>query len=138
LIHHKYLNVILIQQLIKSAKAREVTAPKKSRNEELLDWVDAQWFRHTFVTTYMAFVGQTADPWDVPVKQSVAVLQMIWDATNNMEYEITMSTSVHQKVRDLQSLARMVLIYIPDRPTPCRLLAQRYWIRRHRRSPRVF
>ena len=48
----------------------------------------------------MAFVGQTSDPWDVPVKQAVKVMQKIWDATNNIEYEITTSTAIYQKVSD--------------------------------------
>ena len=90
---------ISIQQLIvqKPSKASE-TAIKKARNEELPNWVDLQWFRHTFVTTYMAFVGQTTDPWDVPVKQSVKVMQNIWDAVSSDEYEITASSAVYQKV----------------------------------------
>jgi hypothetical protein len=48
----------------------------------------------------MAFVGQIADPWDVPVKQSVQVMQKIWDATSHYEYEIATSAAVYQKVRD--------------------------------------
>jgi hypothetical protein len=48
----------------------------------------------------MVFVGQTADPWDVPVKQSVQVMQKIWDATSRYEYEITASAAIYQKVRD--------------------------------------
>ena len=73
---------------------------KKTRNEELPDWVNQHWFRHIFVTTYMAFVGQTADPWDVPVKQSIEVMQKIFDATNDRIYEITTSTSIYKKVSD--------------------------------------
>jgi hypothetical protein len=46
----------------------------------------------------MAFVGQIADPWDVPAKQAVLVMQKIWDATNTREYEITTSTAVYKKV----------------------------------------
>ena len=46
----------------------------------------------------MAFVGQTANPWDVPIKQAVLVMQKIWDATTDNEYKITMSTAVFQKV----------------------------------------
>ena len=72
--------------------------PKKLRNEELPDWVDLQWFQHTFVTTYMAFVGQTADPWDVPIKQSVSVMQKIWNTLSTYKYEITASTAVYKKV----------------------------------------
>jgi hypothetical protein len=89
------------QQLIvqKSSKTSE-TAYRKIRNEELPDWVEPQWFRHTFVTTYMAFVGQTTDPWDVPIKQSVKVMQKIWNATASSEYEITASTLIYQKVCD--------------------------------------
>ena len=89
------------QQLIvqKPSKTSE-TASKKTRNEELPDWIEAQYFRHTFVTTYMAFVGQTIDPWDVPVKQSVKVMQKIWDATTRNKYEITASTAIYQKVCD--------------------------------------
>lgn len=48
----------------------------------------------------MAFVGQTTDPWDVPVKQSVKVMQKIWDATSGRQYEITSSTAIYQKVCD--------------------------------------
>ncbi|KAF8508180.1 hypothetical protein JB92DRAFT_2954585 [Gautieria morchelliformis] len=74
------------EQLIlqKPSKAAQTTS-KKARNEDLPDWIDGKWFRHTFVTTYMAFVGQTVNP---------------WDATNSHEYEITSSTAVYQKVCD--------------------------------------
>ena len=78
------------QQLIvqKPSKSGETTS-KKPRNEELPSWIEPQWFCHTFVTMYMEFVGQTTDPWDVPVKQSVKVMQKIWDETNSYQYEIT-------------------------------------------------
>jgi hypothetical protein len=92
-----YPNQRLIIQ--KPSKSGEMTS-KKPRNEELPSWIELQWFRHTFVPTYMEFFGQTADPWDVPVKQSVKVMQKIWDETNSYQYEITTSTSVHQKVCD--------------------------------------
>jgi hypothetical protein len=63
------------QQLIvqKFTKASE-TGSKKPQNEELPVWVNLHWFWHTFGMTYMAFVGQTADPWDVPVKQLIQVM----------------------------------------------------------------
>jgi hypothetical protein len=76
-----------------------VQKSKKVRNEELPEWVELQWFRHTFVTTYMAFVGQTYNPWDVPVKQALIVMQKIWDACSAYQYEITSSSAVYQKVR---------------------------------------
>jgi len=76
------------------------TASKKTQSEELPDWIEAQWFRHTFVTTYMVFVSQTIDPWDVPVKQSVKVMQKIWDVTSHNEYKIMASTAIYQKVCD--------------------------------------
>jgi hypothetical protein len=80
----------------------------------------------------MAFVGQTADPWDVPVKQSVQVMQKIWDATSRYEYEITASAAIYQKVRDrLHSRTILLLKYNPDGSTPLRLLAQCYRIHRH-------
>jgi hypothetical protein len=81
--------------------------------------------------TYMVFVGQTADPWDVPVKQSVQVMQKIWDATSRYDYEITTSAAIHQKVCD-RLHSRTILKYIPDGSMPLRLLAQCYWIRQHR------
>jgi hypothetical protein len=65
----------------------------------------------------MAFVGQVADPWDVPVKQSVQVMQKIWDATSRYEYEITTSAAIYQKVRD-RLHPRTILKYIPDGSTP--------------------
>ena len=85
---------LIVQKPSKSGK----TTSKKPRNEELPSWIEPQWFCHTFVTTYMAFVGQTTNSWDVPVKQSVKVMQKIWDETNSYQYEITTSTSVYQKV----------------------------------------
>ncbi|KAH9014123.1 hypothetical protein EDB84DRAFT_1443962 [Lactarius hengduanensis] len=89
--------------VVKTEGMAEDVASKKPRNDELPGWTDAQWFRRTFVTTYMAFVGQTADPWDVPIKQAVEVMQKIWDATNGHEYEITSSSAVCQKA--IQRLA---------------------------------
>jgi len=53
-----------------------------------------------FVMMYMAFVGQTMDSWDVPVKQSVLIMQKIWDATSTYEYEMTASTAVYKKVQN--------------------------------------
>ena len=47
---------------------------------------------------YMVFIGQTADPWDVPVKRAVEVMQKIWNSTSLREYEITNLTPVYQKV----------------------------------------
>jgi hypothetical protein len=93
-----YITVPIQQLVIKKPKTGETTF-KKARTEELPDWIDQKWFRHVFVTSYMAFVGQTADPWDVPVKQAVKVMQKIWDATTDNEYEITTSTAVFHKVR---------------------------------------
>ena len=88
-----------MQQLIvqKPSKALETTS-KKARNEELPDWIDQKWFRHVFVTSYKAFVGQTANPWDVPAKQAIQVMQKIWNDTTDNEYEITTSTAVYMKV----------------------------------------
>jgi hypothetical protein len=126
------LKIIAFQQLVslKSSKAPSEPAPKKPRNEELPQWIEAQWFRHTFVTTYMAFVGQTMNPWDVPVKQSIMVMQKIWDATSNFEYVVTTDTAVYHKVRDLLG-CRMILIHISDCSTARRLLAQCHWFHRH-------
>jgi hypothetical protein len=57
----------------------------------------------------MVFVGQTTNPWDVPIKQSVDVMQKIWDAVSGNEYQITTSTAVYQKVSD-GFISRMILI----------------------------
>ena len=46
----------------------------------------------------MAFVGQTANPWDVPAKQAIQVMQKIWNDTTDNEYEIMTSTAVYLKV----------------------------------------
>ena len=48
----------------------------------------------------MAFVGQTVNPWDVPVRQSLLVMQKIWDVTSTVEYQITPTTPIYQKVCD--------------------------------------
>ena len=109
----------------KRSKAKAGETSKKPRNEELPDWVDVQWFRHTFVTTYMAFVGQTLNPWDVPCKQTVEVMQKIWDATSNHQYKIEKQTAIYEKVCGGLSF-RTMLKYISDGSTPCGLVAQSY------------
>lgn len=111
LLSNNYLcNLIPIQQLvIKKPKTGETT--KKARTEELPGWIDQKWFRQVFVTSYMAFVGQTADPWDVPIKQAVKVMQKIWDATTDIEYEITSSSAVCHKVCD-RFFSNIILISI--------------------------
>ena len=81
----------------------------------------------------MAFAGQTVNPWDIPVKQSIAVMQKIWDATSSFEYAVTTDTAVYHKVCDLSS-CRMILIYISDCTTARGLLAQCHrieWDRDH-------
>ena len=59
----------------------------------------------------MVFVSQTADPWDVPVRQAVEVMPKIWDATCDHEYNIMSSTPVFQKVCDTFGF-RKILIFI--------------------------
>ena len=39
------------------------------------------------------------DPWDVPAKQAVVVMQVIWNATNGNDYEGTTFTVVYQKIQ---------------------------------------
>lgn len=46
----------------------------------------------------MAYVGQTADPWQMPVRRAVRVMQNIWDASGAYEYKVTRNTFVYQKV----------------------------------------
>jgi hypothetical protein len=94
--------------VIQSPSKTSEPAPKKTRIREFPAWIDQTWFRRQFVTTYMAFVGQMMDPWDVPVKQSTLVMQKIWDATHTHEYKITEDTPVYKKVRN-QLYSRMIL-----------------------------
>ncbi len=119
-----------------TSKATRTTS-KRIQSKDLLDWVNVQWFQHIFVTTYMVFIGQTANPWDVPVKHSVLVMQRIWDATSHHEYEITTSSSVYKKACD-QFLSRvMTLWHISDSSMPCGLMVQCYWIRWHCSNPGI-
>jgi hypothetical protein len=75
----------------------------------------------------MAFVGQTANPWDVPDKQAAVVMQKIWDTTSRHKHEILGSSVVYQKVRDCVSF-RTILKHILDYSTPFGLMAQSHWI----------
>jgi hypothetical protein len=49
----------------------------EAQHKEFPDYVTPKWFRFTFVSTYMTFISQTADAWDVPIKQAVDVMQKI-------------------------------------------------------------
>ncbi|KAH8980733.1 hypothetical protein EDB86DRAFT_3087613 [Lactarius hatsudake] len=88
---------LVVQKSSTASSTDNKTVSKKPRNDGLPAQVNNDWFRRTFVTTYMAFVGQTNDPWEVPVRQSVQVMQKIWDATGGIEYEITSKTAIYQK-----------------------------------------
>ncbi|KAH9022634.1 hypothetical protein EDB85DRAFT_1895159 [Lactarius pseudohatsudake] len=77
--------------------SEEPTALKKAQNEELPTWLDSKWFRQTYITTYMAYVSQATDPWDVPTKLAVETMQRIWDGSGGRNYKITASTAVYQK-----------------------------------------
>ena len=85
----------------------------------------------------MAFVGQTINPWDVPVKQSIMVMQRIWDVTNSYDYKITAEAPVYQKVRDILG-CEMILIHTSDCPTARRLMAQCHGIYRYCRSSSIY
>ncbi|KAN0131106.1 hypothetical protein V8E53_011107 [Lactarius tabidus] len=81
-------------------KPRKLTS-KKTRAEELPTFITAKWFQFTFVSTYMTFVAQSADPWEVPAMQAVEVMQKIWNTTSSFEYNITTSTATVQRCTDL-------------------------------------
>ena len=66
--------------------------------EELSTFALLKWFQYTFVSTYITFIAQTRDPWDVPVMQAVDVMQKIWNMTSSFKYKIMTSTPVYQKV----------------------------------------
>jgi hypothetical protein len=80
-----------------------VTTSKKVGSQAFPDNIDLKWFRYTFISTYITFVSQTADPWDVPVRQAIEVMQKIWDATSDDKYEIMTSTLVYQRVGHYES-----------------------------------
>jgi hypothetical protein len=86
--------------MVQKPQASSAVTSKTLAVEELPSHVTAKWFRFTFISMYMAFVAQAADPWDVPSTQAVKVMQKIWDATSTHKYEITTSTAVYQKVCD--------------------------------------
>lgn len=86
---------------------------KNARNEELPVWLDAKWFRRTFVTTYMAYVGELTNPWEVSATQAVDAMQRIWDGTSGKAgYKITKTTAVYGRVRGSLVLEHKTNIYI--------------------------
>src|SRR5690348_13776819 len=118
------------QQLVLQTSSTAAASKKPTRSEGLPDWVNPTWFRYTFVTTYMSFVGQTTNPWDVPVKQAVVVMQKIWDAISHQPYEITSSSVLYRKVCHGLS-SRMISKHFSDNSTPRGLMAQYRWIYWH-------
>jgi hypothetical protein len=78
----------------------------------LPDGVDRNWFRRTFVTTYMTYVGELMNPWDVPAKQAMEKMQVIWAETGGTEYKITDSTPIYRKVRGRYVLEQQTNIRI--------------------------
>jgi uncharacterized protein YukE len=131
----------LFQQLIKVVRRSGETTSKRAGAEELLDSVEPRWFRYTFVPTYMTFVGQSTDPWEVPTKQAVEVMQKIWDTTSECKYEIAASTAIYQKVcrRNSSVLFQSnTNIYFSDCSTLCRLVVKCYWEHWHHVASGLF
>jgi len=60
----------------------------------------------------MAYVGQLMNPWDVPARQAVEKMQLIWNGTGGVKYNITTSTTVYQKVRVRFGLNHKPNIYV--------------------------
>lgn len=85
---------------------------KKRDREPIPDFVTMKWFRQTFVSTYMAFVGQVENPWEMPTKLALEVMQKIWNATCAFEYQITKETEVYHRVRTNRLGSGTILIYI--------------------------
>jgi hypothetical protein len=69
----------------------------------------------------MTYVGELEGPWDVPAKQAVEKMQVIWDRTDGIDYKITESTPVYQKVRGRYELDhKLISISRPSNASPTR------------------
>jgi hypothetical protein len=60
----------------------------------------------------MTYVGELMNPWDVPAKQAMEKMQVIWAETGGAEYEITDSTPIYRKVRGRYVLEQQTNIRI--------------------------
>ncbi|KAF8268670.1 hypothetical protein EI94DRAFT_1800187 [Lactarius quietus] len=79
--------------VLKSSKSAS-----NKQSDELPSFIEARWFWATFVSMYMTFVAQTADPWDIPVAQALEVMQKIWDVTSSFKYKIETSSAYIKKL----------------------------------------
>ena len=101
-LHYTVITFSSIQHIVSQTKGEVASErkkkPKKAPAEEIPKSVLMKWFRQTFVPTYMAFVGQTLDPWDITDKQALEVMQKIWDAT--CAYTVSMRyQSIHKFIK---------------------------------------
>jgi hypothetical protein len=68
---------------------------KKPSNNDLPDGVDVKLWRPVFISTYLQYVGSTANPWEVPIKTACKIMQLIWDALfPDIPYTITSTSAV--------------------------------------------
>lgn len=85
---------------VSSETVKVVSRPKKLVNNDLPDGVElkAAW-RRSFVSTYMQFVGSSANPWDIPPKLACEKMQLIWDAVfPDIKYDVTSTSTVYHIV----------------------------------------
>ena len=100
---------------MKESPAKAVCPIKRTTklsNNDLPDGVDLKIWRRSFVSTFMQYVGSSPNPWDIPAKQAVEIMQKIWDATGGPDYVITTSTAVYQKVCGMFTLDHKFKVYI--------------------------
>jgi hypothetical protein len=89
---------------------------RKPRNGDLPDCVDLQWFRHTFLTSYMSYLSRTTNPWDNP---TIKNMQKIWDETNDTDFDVSTSKAILQKVRSTNSLYDTIYYLMIFQTTQC-------------------
>jgi hypothetical protein len=106
------IQVPAVPSPIRQSEPSKTTSKKARRDEDLPNYIEPKWFRYTFVSTYIAFVSQTLDPWHVPVQKAVDAMQKIWDATSPFEFKIARSTPVYRKVCDQSVLIPETMILL--------------------------
>ena len=85
---------------------------KKPGNNNLPDGTKTKLWRPVFISTYLAYVGSVANPWEIPVKTACEIMQLIWDAIfSDIPYIVTSTSSVYLIVSSSHALIN-ILIFI--------------------------
>ena len=92
----KYFQDIVAVKPISQSKHTDIS---KSATGTLPAGTDVGKWCHSLISTYIQVVSSSANPWDIPPKYAIEVLQKLWDIFfPDIPQIVTMTSPIYKKV----------------------------------------